>query len=412
MAEGTPVTSPQDAGNPGGSAANDSSANANSNVNTRTDSGSSANAPLQTTNSQGIAPNSPTSTQKTGSLGNVANFDKAGSLDVVRNYPWTLSKLDRNDVPEIILHEHRNDESAIMRQLQFYASGAADVAGFNIDSLLGAVGGAAIGTLLPGLPGLGSTLGAITGYLAGVKKSTEGKKLLSVYEEIFPDYPTGNIYYFPYFTKSYMSLTSPQWEQLDDIGSSIDNIMQGAQDMLAGPIGAKGVAKGLDLVRRGASFAKETAMLGLKSTYPVVGIFDRPRIFASHNEREVTIDFPLYNTINPDDWKTNRDLIYLMMSQYLYLKNSFITGYPPVFYRVLVPGQYFSFASCVTDFSVTNLGNIRKLSGFNVPDAWQVSLTLKEMLMPSKNQFFAMTNGEAAGKINVSLQSGLAPGAR
>ena len=303
------------------------------------------------------------------SIANAPNFDRTGLFDVVRSFPWTPStKNNRNDIPEIILYEHRNNESAILRNIMFYANG-----------------------------------------LAGLVAGNAGT--LDVYKEIFPDNPTGNTYYLPYFTKSYMELSSPPWEQLDDISTSIDQLAKSAADA-AGAVGLDGVSQGIAAARSIGGFVKEAGMTALRWAYPIVGVYDRPRIFASHDERSINIQFPLYNTLNADDWKMNRDLIYKFMVQSLYRKSSFITGYPPVFYRVLVPGQYFSFASCVTDFSVQNLGNVRKMYGFNVPDAFQVSLTLREMCMPSANQFRAMANGEAAQKINVSINGGLAPGAR
>ena len=332
------------------------------------------------------------------------NYDSVGIVDVVRDYPWTMSKqLNRNDIPEILLTEHRADESSIKRQILFWGKG---------------FGGQVLDTI-------GGALNTLNNYInpfkwiqngakaVGLLSNKEGaSKLLEVYQDIFPDNPTGNKYYFPYFSKTFLELTSPNWEQLDDIGGSIDKLLKGGGDLVSGITGNpkySQIGENLASLRQSANDAYETF---LKTQYPVVGIFDRPRIFTSHNEREITIDFPLYNTIDADAWKANRDLIYMMMTQFLYLKNSYITGYPPVFYRVLIPGEYFSYASCVTNFKVTNLGNIRKLYGFNVPDAYQISLSLREMCMPSLNQFQAMTTGEAAEKVNVTIEGGVAPGAR
>ena len=129
---------------------------------------------------------------------------------------------------------------------------------------------------------------------------------------------------------------------------------------------------------------------------------DRPRIFTAHSERAVTIEFPLYNTADSADWIKNRDFYYRFASQNLFAKRDFITGLPPAFYRVYVPGQYFSFASCVTNINITNLGNIRTFDdSYIIPDAFQVSITLSEMLMPSLNQFQALVTGDAQNKVNV-----------
>ena len=350
------------------------------------------------TSTTGPTPNSSSQTDS-----RATEYDYQGLVDVVRTYPWTPSKkLNRNDIPEIILHEHRNNQSAIMRNIQFYANG--------LNGLLG--------TSNPfNLTGIFKGMLSVAAGEAGTSPGA-ASNLLDVYKEIFPDNPTGNTYYLPYFTKNYMELNSPPWEQLDDISTSIDQLAKSAGEAadMAGKFfkseTLNKVQEGIDTARAIGGFVKEAGMTMLRWAYPVVGVYDRPRIFSSHDERSVTVSFPLYNTLDADDWKKNRDLIYKFMAQSLYFKSSFITGYPPVFYRVLVPGQYFSFASCVTNFSVENLGNIRKMYGYNVPDAFQVNLTLREMCMPSANQFRAIINGEAQQKINVALQSGVVPGAR
>ena len=145
------------------------------------------------------------------------------------------------------------------------------------------------------------------------------------------------------------------------------------------------------------------ANIAAAAQYPVVGAFDRPRIFTSHSERTITISFPLFNTVEEGDWVKNRELIYLLMEQNLYNKRDYTTGLPPVFYDVYIPGQYYCFASCITQINVENLGNTRLLyNEFIVPDAYQVTLTLSEMTMPSKNQFAAIFNGEARNQVKTS----------
>jgi hypothetical protein len=138
--------------------------------------------------------------------------------------------------------------------------------------------------------------------------------------------------------------------------------------------------------------------------YPIVGALDRPRIFSAHGERTITISFPLFNTVAPTDWKDNQKFIHTLMNQNLMYKTSFVTGVPPVFYDVFIPGQYYCWASCVTNLQVENLGNQRIIDGTIVPDAYQITITLTEMVLPSKNQFDARFTGDASsGKINVSL---------
>ena len=333
---------------------------------------------------------------KTGGQGSLPkSFDqvnaevyKSKTVDIVRGsgkiqYRWTLSEiLNRNDIPYIQLTEHRNNESMVKRQTMFYAKG---------------------------IFGEGSAANnAIANARNNSAAATVG--MLDVYEEIWPDNPTGWTYKFPYFSKTQYELTTPEWQQVDGIGQALGEAAGGLGDTLAN-MGLAGAAK---LVRGGAaaaSAATAAAELGLKALYPVVGIADRPRIFTSHSNRDITIQFPLYNTVNSGDWANHRNFFYTFANQNLFAKRDFITGLPPVFYRVYVPGQYFSFASCVTNFGVENLGNTRllpygeggSLQEFIVPDAYQISITLTEMTMPSMNQHQAVVNGDALNRVNVGV---------
>ena len=314
----------------------------------------------------GITMSSPLSESQMGSA--AMTFDQKGKEsrtdDIVHYFPWTASNTKRDDIPYIVLAEHRNTESTLMRQMQFYGRGAE--------------------TALKGAVGKGGAKG-----------------LLEVYDEIFPDNPTNNKYIFPYFSKSHFELGTTKWEQMDEISQSIKDVAGGAADMLDQFSLTKGMGANIRTGIKVGEFAGAAAMTALKGMYPVVGIFDRPRVFSAHNDREITIEFPLYNTLEPWAWKKNRDFIYRFMSQNLYIKRDFITGIPPCFYRVFVPQQYFCFASCVTNFKVENLGNQRMIDEYNVPDAYQVSITLSEMVMPSLNQFQALINGDAQGRVNV-----------
>ena len=189
---------------------------------------------------------------------------------------------------------------------------------------------------------------------------------------------------------------------MDEISQSIKDLGGGIADTLDQFSITKGMGDKVRGAMKVGEFAGAAAMTALKGMYPVVGIFDRPRVFSAHNDREITVEFPLYNTLNAWDWVKNRDFIYRFMSQNLYIKRDFITGVPPCFYRVYVPGQYFCFASCVTNIKVENLGNQRMIDDkYIIPDAWQISITLSEMVMPSLNQFQALITGDAQGRVNV-----------
>jgi hypothetical protein len=307
--------------------------------------------------------------QKEGSLARTLKpktneWSDSGQINVVKDYPWTISNKNRDDVPYVRLIEYACNESMIKRQIDFY------------------------GKLLPDK----------------FQLTSGTKEVLQVYDEIFPkDNPTDFSYWIPYFNKTSFELASQNWTQLDSIGESLKGIMGGASKF-ASAIGLRGVGKGLDIATQIGEFAGTAAEAALAWNYPSAGVQDRPRVFAGHNERQVTISFPLFNTINEWDWTKNRDLVYLLMSQNLYNKRDYITGIPPVFYDVYIPGQYYCYAASMTNINVENLGNTRLIDGaYIVPDAYQVTLTLSEMVSPSKNQFEAITSGAAKRFVNSSV---------
>lgn len=322
------------------------------------------------------------------------NFDAEGPtlpFNILRDYPWTLSEhKKRNDIPYIILSEHRNTESAIMRMLKFYGGGALK----GVKDFTETAGQA--------------TIGQIEKSLFNYTPDTNPKGLLQVYDDIFPDNPTHNKYIFPYFTKSYLELNTPSWTQLDSIGDALGDISGGAKDASEKFDMLKGFAKKIEIANAGIGFAGAVGTTALKFAYPLVGTIDRPRIFATHSERTIAIEFPLYNTVGPDDWEKNLVFLNIFMTQNLFNKRDYITGYPPCFYRVHVPGQYFCFASSLQSFDVQNLGNVRIMNHrgtkVSVPDAYQVKITLTEMVIPSLNQFQALFSGDANNRVSVSTR--------
>lgn len=326
-------------------------------------------------------------------------FDgSAKTFNIVKNYRWTVSNVKENDeIPHIILYEHRNLESNIMRMVKFYT-------GINIEGeeLLTAEGQAKFGGQI-----IDTAKEAIQRVLPGTE--AKPKPILDPYEEIFPDSPTSLKYIFPYFTKSYMSLDSAPWEQVDKISKTAGEATTGLKEV-ADSFSAK-LGGFIGSIQSAVSFGASVAQTAMSLQYPLVGANDRPRVFSSHSERSVTIEFPLYNTIHEKDWIKNKLFLQVLMSQNLFIKRDYMTGLPPVFYRVLVPGQYFSFASSVTKIDVQNLGNVRMMyednqkgigKGVAVPDAWQVSLTLSELTMPSLNQYQAAITPEAYNRVVVS----------
>jgi hypothetical protein len=294
-------------------------------------------------------------------------------VNVTKEYDWTLSESVRETAPIVILKEFQINETTIRRQFAFYGTGA--------------VGGAT-GTLA-------ATGRALLGA-AGVKmQSTEGD-ILGAYRELYQkDRPTGFVYSMPYFSDINFEVNTPMWDSLDTLEAA-----KGAISGLAAA--AKGKAAG-EFVDKMLGVGGAATMAGLASTYPKVGITDRPRLWNSHEPRSISIKFPLFNTYSPDAWLKNRELCELLVYQNLYNKRDFITSIPPVFYELIIPGQHYSWASCVTNLTIYNRGNMRLMKGesgiYNIPDVYEVNMTLTDMVMPSKNMFQSINDNKVTTEL-------------
>jgi hypothetical protein len=90
-------------------------------------------------------------------------------------------------------------------------------------------------------------------------------------------------------------------------------------------------------------------------------------------------------------------------------KRNFYTAIPPVFYEVEIPGVHYCKASYMSNLKIENIGNIRKLKlaingtnniDVNVPDAYLVSVTMTDLLTPSKNLLAATVSSSARAAVN------------
>jgi hypothetical protein len=281
-------------------------------------------------------------------------------VNITEKYPWTLNDNIRNTAPRVILKEYEINESTIKRQAQFYIT----------------AGGNFLGT---------------------------SEDILSPYEELYQkDRPTGFVYDFPYFSEVNFEVNTPMWVSLDSLEQFSKATSSGA-----GIIGGEKLAGLTESVMTGLGNA---AMLGLSLAYPKVGITDRPRLWDSHEPRSIEIKFPLFNTLEPNAWTKNRELCELLVNQNLYNKRDFITSIPPVFYEVLVIGQHYSYASCVTRLTINNKGNMRIMKDnegkvANVPDVYEVNMTLTDMVMPSKNLFQSIQDPKVVSRLATRAQN-------
>jgi hypothetical protein len=329
--------------------------------------------------------------------GNTTNGSTGYHYNVVLNYPWSLTKLNTvsnllSEVPYVTLKEYKVDEAFIKNQISFYTG--------NIGTAITDIAEGAVNGVTSALAGAINLATLNTANLQGTKLSPNSQDPLQPYDNLYlknPSTETKNIYTFPYFDDINFEINTPPWEAIDALAAA-GNIAGSLSNVLIGEERTKAASKVV-----GATGQVAKAALAFSS--PKVGIADRPRLWSSHSPRTINIKFPLFNTINPTDWIHNRGLCWTLVNQNLFTKLDFISNVPPVFYEISIPGQHYSYAAAVTRLTISNKGNMRNLTDPNgyacvVPDAYEVNMTLEDLVMPSRNLFWAIQS--KAGEVTTS----------
>lgn len=300
-----------------------------------------------------------------------------GVIDVVNNFNWTLTPTTsraRKEAPVIFLREFYRLESQINQSLLPYGTSIGSTDFNNTDF------------------GVGKFINFISNI--GVIRS----KTKYVYDGLYDhNFPTNFIYRLPYFTKESFTINNT-WQQVDILDKIID-LQEKAGGVTTGIVSSalKGIGssfKDLDIISKLPRLLKNIEIFNLKSQNPTVGLMDPPSVWQSTTPRTYTFEFPLYNTTgNTNDIIKNWEMCYMLTYQNLVNKKNFYTGIPPVFYEVTIPGVHYCKASYINNITISNIGNIRKLrltldgniTDANIPDAYLISITLTDLLMPSKN---------------------------
>jgi hypothetical protein len=179
------------------------------------------------------------------------------------------------------------------------------------------------------------------------------------------------------------------------------NLMSMASTYLGGP-SKGGFAEGLGQVV-GAGIG-----IGAGMASPGIGAED---VYEYKNTalEEITITFPLYNTGTSEEALDNYAFVNLITFQNLKTRTSFLTYIPPKLYTVSLNnncqgGLYWPVA-VMTDITIESIGTVRELRELNntpllIPEAYKVSLTLRQLLPNSSNIFEGAIGGSKVQVLN------------
>jgi hypothetical protein len=294
-----------------------------------------------------------------------------GYVDVINDYMWTTSQLGqaaKDEIPYVYMTEFRYMRTGA--SLLYQSIQASQIVG--------------IGNV--------------------VKPSDPYRSLYDF------DSPTGFIYRLPFYTDTYYDVnnTFKDSDAAGALGAAGKGAGSIASDLASlknnggllgkvgrmatrASIGMNAIGAVKDMLSGGAEIAQ--SMLNAAGG---TGKLDVPKIWDTTAPRSITFSFYLFNTYDVLDIVDNWELVHLLRYQNTMNKLSLITAIPPVFYEVLIPGQHYSMGSYISNLQIASVGTTRlftsrelglenKNAQVHIPDAFKITITLADFLMPSQN---------------------------
>jgi hypothetical protein len=98
--------------------------------------------------------------------------------------------------------------------------------------------------------------------------------------------------------------------------------------------------------------------------------------------------FQLLNTYDPlNDIAKNKELIRALIHNNLLDKIDFISVRPPAICEIRIPGIRGTTVGVLNTINVENMGQINRIDEVNVPDAYNITITVQELLTESRQIF-------------------------
>jgi hypothetical protein len=131
---------------------------------------------------------------------------------------------------------------------------------------------------------------------------------------------------------------------------------------------------------------------------------ETPKMYVyAQNDSSLDVSFPLYNTINPDAWENNYNLIDELVTINRPKRITPITMEQPYLYEIVLPGiRYMRWAFC-SSLSVSLLGSRRIIDSKIIPDGYQVNMSFVSLTTEVSN-FMEKSRGASTisgGRANI-----------
>lgn len=329
---------------------------------------------------------------------------KFEDIDVVMDFPWTYSpKSSRREVPSLILKEERILQNPIFNTMAYNMFTATDMLPAMQRAAEEKISDSGQTWLGGAMKFMEDALGedtkkAVSQFSTSVKEMVKSmvvddtdpesmgsfgtedyRRHLEPYQRLYSTFPTGFRYHFPYFT--------------DEFKTNSPSFTDSASGQSQLPL--------QELIAKGTSFAASVVnSLNAAKSGTYIELPKYPSFPAA--AKQYTVSFPLLNTVSYVDTYKNWQLLFLLLYQNLPNRVNRSVILPPKIYEATIPGVWYSRYSYMSNISVKMIGTRRNLefkqtsalgAGMDsistiVPDAYQVDITMQELISESQNYMF------------------------
>jgi hypothetical protein len=213
--------------------------------------------------------------------------------------------------------------------------------------------------------------------------------LIDNYSYLYLRKPTNTEYKFPYFENEFFNITN-----------SFEDSYEGGNKLADALFGTT-----MDIMKEAETIASSVVALSEPGMF-----IQRPKFYNfGGGGYEIRVNFYLFNTLNPNSYLKNVELITKLIIQNTPHRHNRLLVDPVCIYELTVPGRGFYPYTFISNLNVSHVGTKRSLEGPNgnriiVPDAFKVEIVFKS-LTSEVNNFIIPETGTSG--IDVTQKYGL-----
>jgi len=196
------------------------------------------------------------------------------------------------------------------------------------------------------------------------------------YADVYSLVPTKYSYILPYLN-DYHHQINQNWEDSQGVCKPIDAVVDGIVSMY-------------------------------KTFSPAAGIL-YPKSYSGATDSTYDVPFYLLNTTGTiEDIHHNKAFLERIIKMNLLSKSTAIAIAPPCVYEAFIPGVRFSPVAAIHNIIVENVGTLNDWYNYTVPDAWKVTLQIRELINETRDIFMDGVGGHDI--ISTSMKTRVARG--